>query len=103
MTRFRIYEEFAAVYESIVPDRDVAAVQYCFERGVELLSHILEPDNSRASHGKKGLTYRDLIIKVSSDAPYQDFHVAHIVPARAAILQISTLLCRPTQTHACGR
>lgn len=68
LPRFFAYEEYGAKYEMMV--RDLAATYKttgsndAFERGIEVLSRTLESINNRDEHGKKGLSFADLVIKV---------------------------------------
>lgn len=69
MKRFLAYEEYAAKYEMMAQQlastyKDVGSRE-TIERGIEVLARTLESQDGRTDHGKKGLTFQDLLIKVS--------------------------------------
>ena len=70
MAHFFVYEEYGARYESIL--RDLASTSKnipnwrLFEQGIEALSNTFSPMSSRQETSRKGLTFEDLLIKVSS-------------------------------------
>ncbi len=70
MKRFLAYEEYGAKYEMMV--HDVASTYktiptwHAYERGIEALANSLTSVNKDESPRRKGLTFEDLIIKVSN-------------------------------------
>lgn len=72
MTRFFVYEEYGAKYESML--RDMASVSkhipnwQAYERGIEALARALLPSSSDEGKNRKGLTFEDMLIKVSLQA-----------------------------------
>ena len=73
MSRFFIYEEYAAQYELMLFDMTFAAKAVsnweAYERGLEALANTLAPNShkDREAHGRKALTLGDLLIKVRLD------------------------------------
>ena len=73
MTRFFVYEEYGAEYESML--RDMATTSkhipnwHAYERGIEALAHSLTSNSSQGGTNRKGLTFADLLIKVDVSAP----------------------------------
>ena len=69
MSRFFVYEEYGARYESML--KLVASISkaipswWAYERGIEALVNSLMSKNSAEEKNKKGLTLEDLLIKVS--------------------------------------
>lgn len=68
MQSFFAYEEYGAKYDLMA--RDLASTYQTlgtddtFERGIEVLSRTLDSMNIRSEHGRKGMTFSDLVIKV---------------------------------------
>ena len=69
MARFFVYEEYGAKYESTLRDMALASKHipnwHAYERGIEALAHSLFSVKSRDGRNRKGLTFEDLLIKVS--------------------------------------
>lgn len=72
MTRFFVYEEYGAKYESMLHDMAMTSKQiptwHAYERGIEALAHSLISSNSYGRTNRKGLTFEDLLIKVGVEA-----------------------------------
>ena len=72
MSRFFVYEEYGARYESML--QLVASTSkaipswWAYERGIEALVNSLLSKRLREEGNKKGLTLEDLLIKVSDFA-----------------------------------
>jgi len=79
MTRFFVYEEYGAKYESMLRDMTTTSKQipnwHAYERGIEALAHSLLSSNLQGGTNRKGLTFEDLLIKVGVVA------LAHIISA----------------------
>jgi len=73
MTRFFVYEEYGAKYESMLRDMATTSKQipnwHAYERGIEALAHSLTSSSPRGGTNRKGLTFEDLLIKVGVVAP----------------------------------
>lgn len=71
MRRFFTYEEYGSKYEMMV--KDVASTHKsmpawnAYEKGIEALANCVTSINSRDANSRKGLTFADLLIKVSLD------------------------------------
>lgn len=52
------------IIRDLAPTYKTTSSNDAFERGIELLSRTLESINNRHEHGKKGLSFADLVIKV---------------------------------------
>ena len=67
-----MYEDYGANYELV--QRDVDEIQQGilawpdFDRAIEALSAHVNPVKSREANRKKAMTFKDLLIKVSSNA-----------------------------------
>ncbi len=74
MTRFFVYEEYGAKYESMLHNMATTSKQipnwHAYERGIEALAHSLLSNNSNRGTSRKGLTFEDLLIKVGVEAHY---------------------------------
>ena len=72
MTRFFVYEEYGAKYESTLRDMASASKHipnwHAYERGIEALANSLLNANFHDRSNRKGLTFEDLLIKVSGHA-----------------------------------
>jgi hypothetical protein len=72
LTRFFIYEEYGAKYESMLHDMATTSKQipnwHAYERGIEALAHSLISCNPYGGTNRKGLTFEDLLIKVGVEA-----------------------------------
>lgn len=70
MGRFFIYEEYGAKYELMLRDMTVTSKSIsnwnAFERSIEALANALTLSNTNDDNGRKGLTFEDLLIKVSN-------------------------------------
>lgn len=70
MQSFFAYEEYGAKYDLMA--RDLASTYQTlgtddsFEKGIEVLSRTLDSMKIRSEHGRKGMTFSDLVIKVRS-------------------------------------
>ena len=68
MSRFFVYEEYGARYESMFSDMAVTSRMIpnwqAYERGIEALANTLAPASGGDGVSKKGLTFGDLLIKV---------------------------------------
>ena len=68
MSRFFVYEEYGARYESMLQDMTSTSLAIpnwqAYERGIEALANTLAPAGNREGRNKKGLTFGDLLIKV---------------------------------------
>ncbi len=68
MSRFFIYEEYGAQYESMLRDMTSTSKTipnwHVYERGIEALANSWATTNSSSTYTKKGLTFEDLLIKV---------------------------------------
>lgn len=68
MSRFFVYEEYGARYESMLYDMTLTSKNIPnfqeYERGIEALASTLAPISTREDSSKKGLTFGDLLIKV---------------------------------------
>ena len=69
MGRFFIYQEYGATYETMLQDISLAAKSITnwnsYQRGYEALANLVAPEKTRLLGSKKGLTFEDLMIKVS--------------------------------------
>ena len=69
MSRFYVYEEYGARYESILQlvatTSKTIPTWGAFERGIEALMNSLLPKKQVEEGKKKGLTLEDLLIKVA--------------------------------------
>lgn len=67
MSRFFIYEEYGAQYESMLRDMTSTSKTipnwHVYERGIEALANSLASTNNCSTPTKKGLTFEDLLIK----------------------------------------
>ncbi len=69
MRRFFTYEEYGSKYEMMV--KDVASTHksmppwHAYEKGIEALANCVTSINGREANSRKGLTFADLLIKVS--------------------------------------
>ena len=105
MSRFFIYEEYGARYETML--QLVAATSktipnwWAFERGIEALMNSLLPKQQTAEREKKGLTLEDLLIKVSVRSSL--YNSANLWLAYPASLSIPSTTCRASQEHAGDR
>ena len=72
MTQFFVYEEYGAKYESTLRDMASASKHipnwHAYERGIEALANSLLTANVHDRSNRKGLTFEDLLIKVSYHA-----------------------------------
>ena len=68
MSRFFIYQEYGATYETMLQDLSLATKSIVdwdsYQRGFEILSNLVAPEKHRVLGKKKGLTFEDLFIKV---------------------------------------
>ena len=77
MKRFFTYEEYGAKYELMV--QDVASTYktvpswHAYEKGIESLASFITSINNREAYSKKGLTFSDLLIKVTHN-PITHYH-----------------------------
>ncbi|KAL8831633.1 MAG: hypothetical protein Q9191_000747 [Dirinaria sp. TL-2023a] len=69
MPRFFVYEEYGAKYESMLCDMAATSKQIpiwqAYERSIEAMAHSLVPSHGHESGNRKGLTFEDLLIKIS--------------------------------------
>lgn len=76
MSRFFVYEEYGAKYESML--QIVASASktipnwYAYERGIEALVNSLLPLNATEERNRKCLTFEDLLIKVQRPALFDE-------------------------------
>ncbi|KAF2839300.1 hypothetical protein M501DRAFT_954611 [Patellaria atrata CBS 101060] len=65
--RFFAYEAYGAQYETMLQDLEsthkLIPTWHSYEKGIEALSNSLNPAYIKASSGKRGLTFADLLIK----------------------------------------
>ena len=70
MQSFFAYEEYGAKYDLMAKDLastyKTLGTDEAFEKGIEVLSRTLDSMNVRSEHGRKGMTFQDLVIKVST-------------------------------------
>lgn len=68
MSRFFIYEEYSAKYESMILEMTSASKTipnwHIYERGIESLANSLASTGTQSMYSKKGLSFEDLLIKV---------------------------------------
>lgn len=71
MSRFFIYEEYGAQYESML--RDMISTSktipnwHVYERGIEALANSWASTTNGSTQTKKGLTFEDLLIKAGEE------------------------------------
>ena len=104
MSRFFVYEEYAAKYETIASDVGATSKSFStevgFDKGIEVLSRTLESMNLHDDDSKKGLTFADLIIKVSVHHLEYFITIANFQAAYSTRLQIPAIVRRFVQIHS---
>jgi hypothetical protein len=107
MSDFFLYEEYGARYESMLCEMTITSKSipnwHCYERGVEALANTLAPVNIREGCNRKGLTFGDLLIKVFRGILLLVLYHGNFSIAHSTCVQVSSLVCRPSQAFACNR
>ena len=95
MSRFFVYEEYGAKFETMLHEMTLAAKNVpnwqAYERGLEALANTLAPNSGSDLNPKKGLTFADLLIKVCN---------ANSVRGKGA-LTYPSLFNESANTHCC--
>ncbi|KAL8787962.1 MAG: hypothetical protein Q9195_007550 [Heterodermia aff. obscurata] len=105
MTRFFVYEEYGAKYESTLRDMALASKHipnwHAYERGIEALANSLLTANVHDRSNRKGLTFEDLLIKRVCKYPllFADlYRHTPVVDGPEARAEVEKVLCRLRET-----
>lgn len=102
MTSFVVYEDFVAQFQILASNMVISPDSTCgyhtsFNQGVEVMARAVAPELERGKCARKGLTFNDLVIKVSHPAVCS---TRLTLRAGSTNLQVSFALCGVNQANA---